>query len=170
MAGAMKVRSTMFDCVRGVCVRVVGVLLGLWGVVVVSGCVQPYSIEGKVVRGDYSAVMVVPSSDPRFNGPGVAGARVHLQENPGRPNRETITQGFSGADGTFELVVDRFGAGWVEMDVGAYVRRDGYAPAFSAFELPRDSYRLLIVLTEGRDFDLGESRNLTDGFEDEMRW
>ena len=135
---------------------------------VLAGCVQPYALRGKVVRGDYSAVMVVPSSDPRFNGEGIAGARVHLQENPGRPNRETVTQTFSQGDGSFELVVDRFGAGWVEMNVGAYVRRDGFAPAFTAFNLPKDSYRLLIVLTEGRDYDMGESRNLTDGFENEL--
>lgn len=132
------------------------------------GCGEPYALRGKVIQGDYSAVMVVPADDPRFDGRGIAGVRLHMQQDPGRPNRETITEAISNEDGSFELIVDRFGAGWAEIDVGVYVRRREYAPAYTSFNLPKESYRLLVVLSPGQDRDLGERRNLTAGFEDEL--
>lgn len=143
-------------------------LLGLFALGLV-GCGEPYQLRGKVISGDYSAVMVVPADDPRFEGEGIAGARLHLQRDPGRPNRITLNEDFSQSDGSFAVEVDKFGAGWAEMDVGLFVRRRGYAPAFSSFNLPWESFRVLVVMTPGRDHDLNESRDLTRGFERELR-
>lgn len=115
-----------------------------------------YHLRGTVVQGASSYIAIVEEDDERLLLPPVEGAALHLQADPGRLQRETIARTASGPDGTFDMKVDKFGAGWLEYDVGLFVRRDGYAPAEHAFELPSESRRIVVVLGRGADRSLDE--------------
>ena len=115
-----------------------------------------YHLKGKVVRGSQSVIMIVDQDDERLNFPAIGGASLHLQQDPGRLQRETLATGVSGPDGTFSMKVDRFGAGWLEYDVGLFVRRDGFTPAELPFRLPDKSRRVLVMMGEGVGRDLSD--------------
>ncbi len=116
-----------------------------------------YTLKGRVVEGDTSYIAVVDSTDPRLNDHGMTGVRLHLQLDPGRMSRKTITRDVSDSDGAFELPVTEVGAGFLEYDVGLFARRAGYSPAETSFRLPPSSKRILIVMARGQDYDQGES-------------
>lgn len=126
-----------------------------------------YALQGRIIRGDYSAVTIVEADDPRLaSGQGIPGVAMHLQHNPGQLNRRTLIRGSSGGDGSFSLPVDLVGAGVFQHDVGLFVRRQGYEPATGYFRLPPKSKRVLIILNHGTDRDLGEDgENLYDEYE-----
>lgn len=126
-----------------------------------AGCSDGYHLRGRVIQGEASYVAVVDPSDPRLTQPGLDGVALHLQMEPGKANRETITRDLSGPGGEFALKVDRFGAGWMEYDVGLFARLPGFNPAQHFFRLPPDSKRVLIMMAPGRDRDLGEERDLS---------
>lgn len=118
-----------------------------------------YALQGRVIRGDYSGVMLVNADDPRLSaGEGLGGVSLHVQQDPGQLNRRTLTRGNSGGDGSFALPIDLFGAGSFNYDIGFFARRQGYDPATGYFRLPPKSKRVLIVMTRGTDRDLGEER------------
>jgi len=128
--------------------------------VVLGGCSSP-SIKGRVVAGEGSYIIVVTSSDPRLSGPGVegvAGASVAVVMDPSRLNRKVIASGVSGPNGEFELPIDEFGAGFLEIDVAVTARKKDHSPAESYFRLPGSSRRLLIVLGPGQDRPTGLER------------
>ena len=130
---------------------------------ILPGCGEGYVLRGRVIQSEISFVTVVDASDPRLNDDtveGIPGVSLHLQMDPGKINRETITREISGPDGGFALHVSNFGAGWMEYDVGLYARKPGQTPAQHFFRLPPDSKRILIMMAPGRDQDLGEDRNL----------
>ncbi len=108
-----------------------------------------YHLKGKVVRGSESVILIVEEGDERMNFPAIAGAALHLQLDPGRLQAETLSTDTSRSDGTFSMKVDKFGAGWLQHDVGLFVRRDGFVPAELPFRLPSKSYRVLVMMTEG---------------------
>lgn len=113
----------------------------------------PHTIHGRVVQGDTSYVMVVDKDDYRLDeaDTGVAGVLLRLQLEPGRINRRTVAEQSSGSDGWFELPVDEFGAGLMELEGGLLARRKGFKSAEGAFMLPGGSKRVLVVLEPGRD-------------------
>ncbi len=119
------------------------------------GC-NGYQLQGKVIRGEYSAVEIVPADDPRLAQPGLPGVSIHLQSDPNKLNRETIARVTSGGDGDFAIPVDLAGAGFLVYDMGLFARKEGYSPAETMFRLPSDRRRVLITLTRGADRDLGE--------------
>lgn len=124
---------------------------------------SPYQLKGKVVRGDYTAVIVTDADDPRFAQEGVPGATLHLQADPGRVNRKTLATGVSEPDGSFALPVSEPGAGLLIFDVGLFARRRGFAPAEGYFQLPPGGSRVLVVMAPGDDRETGERReNLRD--------
>ncbi|MDX2115344.1 MAG: hypothetical protein SFZ24_06950 [Planctomycetota bacterium] len=111
----------------------------------------PHTIKGRVIEGDVSAVMVVDKNDHRLQTPGVPGASLKLIKDPARLEPKIIAEHVSGTDGEFELPVDEFGAGVIEMDVGLLVRHRGHRSAESAFKVPGGGKRVLVMLERGRD-------------------
>ena len=134
---------------------VLGVLVVVGGLV---GC-EGYQLRGKVIRGDYSAIELVPKNDPRLAQAGLSGVSLHLQSDPNRLHRETVARGTSGPDGELRLPVDLVGAGFLMYDVGLFARKEGHAPAESMFRLPGSGKRVLITMAVGQDRDLGEERH-----------
>ncbi len=117
-----------------------------------------YSLQGRVVRGDYSAVEVVDSSDPRLSDPKTAlsGVAVSVQADPNKINRKTLGRAVSARGGEFSLPVDEFGAGVLDYDVGVFARKKGYEPAEGFYKLPGGSRRILITMTPGQDTGTSE--------------
>lgn len=134
-----------------------------------TGC-GGYALQGRVIRGDISAVYLVGKNDPRLTEPGIGlmGAEIHLQQDPGKLNRETLGRTSSDGDGAFSIEVDRVGAGFLDYTVGIFARRKGYEPAMSGgIGLPGPGKRVLIIMTQGTDRDLGEEReNHLDTYRD----
>lgn len=127
-------------------------------VLAMCGC-EGYALRGRVVAGDVSYVAVVDPDDPRLvGGDGLEGVNLHLQSDPGRLNRRTAGRGVSGAAGAIEVPVDLTGAGLLEYEVGLFARRPGYDPATGFFQLPSSKKRVLIVMAQGRDYEIGEER------------
>jgi len=131
--------------------------IGVLALTLASVACSPYTLKGRVIEGDTSYVSVVDETDPRLNDRGLEGVRLHLQMDPGKLSRKSLTRQTTGIDGAFELPVSEFGAGFMEYDVGLFARRAGYSPADGSFRLPPKSKRILIVMNRGRDFDQGET-------------
>jgi hypothetical protein len=127
----------------------------------IGACSDGYVLRGRVIESDTSFIAIVDPADPRLTRPGVPSAQLHLQMDPARANRETITRQVSGLDGEIALRVDRFGAGWMEYDVGLFARKPGFTPAQHFFRLPPKGKRILIMMAPGRDHDLGEERDMS---------
>ena len=128
-----------------------------------------YELQGRVIRGDYTAVMLVDRDDERLStGEGITGVSLHVQQDPAQLNRRTLARGSSMADGSFALPIDLIGAGTFHYDMGVFARRAGYDPASGYFRLPPRSKRVLIVMNFGTDHDLGEERE--DPYEDYERF
>jgi len=128
-----------------------------------AGCLLAacgYTLEGKVVRGDYSSIQIVADDDPRLEQRGIPGVRLHLQSDPNKLQRETVARTTTGSAGEINIPVDLAGAGFLLYDFGLYARKQGYAPAELLFRLPAKSRRVLITLAPGDDRDLGEERDL----------
>lgn len=132
------------------------VTLALAGVSAVSSC--SYSLQGRVVRGDYSAVEIVDSGDPRLNDPKTAlsGVSVSVQGDPNKLNRKSLGRAVSSRGGDFSMPVDEFGAGLLDYDIGVFARKKGYEPAEGFYKLPGGSRRLLITMTPGEDVPTSE--------------
>lgn len=123
---------------------------------VLGGC-SPHTLRGRVIQGDVSYISFVDGSDPRLleearDITGVPGVTLTLTLDPGRISRDRVAVLASGPDGEFELPVDRFGAGLIQMEMGLTARRSGFQSAETVFTLPlRGGSRLLVVLAPGRD-------------------
>lgn len=76
-----------------------------------GGC--DYTIRGRVVQSDMSIVQWVPEGSPLPGAP-VQGATVSIVRDPNGMSPTTAGQTTTGADGSFALKVDGFGAGWME--------------------------------------------------------
>ncbi|MFI4853643.1 MAG: hypothetical protein ACIAQF_01535 [Phycisphaerales bacterium JB065] len=128
-----------------------------------------YQLQGRVIRGDYSAVMLVDADDDRLStGEGIAGVALHVQQDPAQLNRRTLVRGNSMSDGAFALPIELIGAGTFHYDIGVFARRKGYEPTSGYFRLPPKSKRVLVVMNFGNDHDLGEERE--DPYEDYERF
>jgi len=116
------------------------------------GACSPYTITGRVVRGEASYMMLVEEGDPRLEEPGIADVQMKLTIEPGKIERKVVAQELSGPEGEVALPVDEIGAGLLNMMAGVAARKKGFAPAEGTFFLPRDDKtRLLIVMAPGWD-------------------
>src|SRR5690554_7412722 len=80
-----------------------------------GGCESAgYTLKGKVISGGFTDIEVVDGDDSRFDGPGVADARILIHRDPGTLKQELIATGRSGSDGTFAIPISAFGAGWMD--------------------------------------------------------
>lgn len=133
------------------------ILVSMTLILLQVGC-SSYTLQGKVVEGTMSRVLVVGADDPRFARPGIAGVKIDVVNDPDRLSREYVGGDLSMEDGTFIIPVDLFGAGTLEYDtlINAYL--GGFDPARTTVALPPSNRRLLIVLAPGfaaqpKDFD-----------------
>jgi hypothetical protein len=115
---------------------------------VTSGCGAGYVLRGQVIESGYSAMHVVGVDEEL--GAGVEGVRINLYRDPGRLNQELVASGTSRADGTFEIPVAAFGAGWMDEVWMIETQRSGYGNADSIMRLPGVRQRLVITLAPGR--------------------
>lgn len=114
-----------------------------------AGC-QGYRLEGKVVSGLTSSVVMVDKNDPRLNEPGLQGVLVDVTIEPNELRPKNIGADVTDGDGFFGLPVRETGAGLLEYDASVVATRKGYKTLFWEFRLPPSNQRMLIIMEEGR--------------------
>ena len=114
------------------------------------GC-SPYQIEGLVVPGGRSEVLVLDEHDQRLTAEGIAGATVALTVDPSSIDPRPIAQVVTDGEGRFVIPIDEFGAGLLEYQVAVCCRVRGYERAYQVLQMPSRRRRLLIVMAAGRD-------------------
>ncbi len=116
----------------------------------VTGC-GGYALNGRVVEGGTSQVLVVRSDDPRLAGPPIADATVRLMLDPRSLGGEPLGTVRTGEDGRFTTSVDAIGAGSLEYEVLIEVRADKRASAHQIMPLPARDRVVLVILASGKD-------------------
>jgi len=117
---------------------------------IAAGC-NSYVLKGKVIHGEISIVAVVPDTDPRLQGEGLANAQIRLENDPEKLRREIVGEAVSGANGDFSIPFKKVAGNLLMYDVGLTGRKQGYRPATLNFRLPPAGRRILIILTPGPD-------------------
>jgi hypothetical protein len=126
-------------------------------VAVLSGC--GYHLAGRVVEGGFDSVDMLPRSQAEdVGGAPVAGAMVELYRDPQTPKRKLVGTARTDDRGEFTLVMQDFGAGWMEERWLVRVRRNGFKGAEQSIELPGspDGWRMVGTLTRGRAVPFSE--------------
>ena len=133
-------------------------LLGL--LLVVAGGCGGYTLQGQAISGQYNAVELVPSDDPRFDGPGLSGVRIEAIRDPESLGRSVAASTMSGGNGRINLVIGEFGAGWMaeEWDLRASMGSDHFAQRRMALPGKGSDLRLLVVVAPGT----GDARSSMD--------
>jgi hypothetical protein len=120
-------------------------------VVVMSGC--GYHLSGRVVEGGFDSIDMLPRSQAdAADGAPVAGATIELYRDPQTPKRKLVGTGRSDERGEFTIVLQDFGAGWMEERWLVRIRRNGFKGAEQSVELPGspDGWRMVGTLSRGR--------------------
>ena len=114
-------------------------------------CGCGYTLRGKVVRGETSAVEIVHEIDPRYKVSGINGAEVIVRRDPKSINPEMVGRDRSGSEGEFTIRIGEFGAGWMEEEWLVQARLTGFqnASALTKFPEKGSKWRLLITLAPG---------------------
>lgn len=114
---------------------------------VCAGCA--YTLEGRALEGPGNAE-VVATADGDMGGKPVAGVRVDLIRDHANMNRTQVATAVSGKDGRFKLVVDAFGAGWMEEEWLVRASRSGYQNVETTLRLPGSTGGKLMLVTVAR--------------------
>jgi len=124
---------------------------GLAGIALLGGCSSGYALRGKVVEGGISTIAAVDRADDRLAEQGVGDVQIRVYRDPGRLSQELAATGVSHADGSFEIAISAFGAGWMDEEWLIQTYREGYANAETVMRLPGDTVRrpVLIQLRRG---------------------
>ena len=126
-------------------------------VVALSGC--GYHLSGRVVEGGFDSVDVLPRSQAEdVGGAPVGGAMVELYRDPQTPKRKLVGTARTDERGEFTMVLQDFGAGWMEERWLVRIRRNGFKGAEQSVELPGspDGWRVVGTLTRGRAVPFSE--------------
>lgn len=113
-----------------------------------------YRIRGVVMEGEYGLVQFVDPANPVFNwGKRVGGATVEVFRDHDHLNRSLAAKARTLPDGSFDLPLDAFGAGWMEETWEIRGSAPGFHRAAEIMALPRNpsGRLLLIVLQRGVD-------------------
>lgn len=111
----------------------------------------PHKLEGFVVRGPASQVIVTDRSDARIKQEPLAGATIQVTIDPQSLGRRTLPVVRSGPDGSFAVPIDEVGAGLLEYPVLIVIRKVNHDTAASELYLPSGFKCLLVVLKPGKD-------------------
>jgi hypothetical protein len=126
-------------------------------VAVLSGC--GYHLSGRVVEGGFDSVDMLPRSQAEdVGGAPVAGASIELYRDPQSPKRRLVGTARTDDRGDFTIVLQDFGAGWMEERWLVRIRRNGFRGAEQSVELPMspDGWRMVGTLTRGRAVPFSE--------------
>lgn len=117
-----------------------GVLATLLGLV---GCTTGRTVEGKVIDGPASILLVADEKDSRVKGPGVGLATLELRGRGAGDSERVIQEAKSKPDGSFEISFH----GLTMHEEGVFVcTRPGYAPVRGKFVVPDEGRTVLIVM------------------------
>lgn len=107
-----------------------------------AGCAGS-RVRGKVVEGDVSYIIVAPSSDPRFSGEGLEGAKVSI-----RITRDGVerARGTDESDklGRFNIPIEGLSA--LADKIELEISREGRVPARGTIALPAADRAVLVLL------------------------
>lgn len=130
------------------CKAIALTLLGLILCAALTAC-SGYRIEGKVVAGLTSAVVVVDHNDPRLEQPGIEGATIDVTLDPESMAPKRIGADVSDMQGNFGLPVNEPGAGLLEYEMALSVQAKGHKDLWWTMQLPGSKKRLLIIIEAG---------------------
>lgn len=114
---------------------------------VAAGCAS-HRVRGRVVEGDFDFITVVSGSDSRLAAPGIGSTRITFTRDAGRLNAEQVGSGVSDPEGSFDIELDAFGAGWLSEEwlVRAVRSRFGFAEGSVRLPKPHSGEQLLITI------------------------
>jgi hypothetical protein len=108
-----------------------------------------YTLSGKVISGAYSDLEITSADDSRFSETGVGQVKIMVHRDPLTLNQKLQATGRSHTDGTFEIPISGFGAGWMDETWLIEVERGGYSSGQMIMRLPTGSSKLLITVSKG---------------------
>jgi hypothetical protein len=116
-----------------------------------AGCSTKYPITGRAVAGEFGAAMFVSADDELLELPGLAYAEIRIYRDPTKPNRQQVAAGRTGPRGEIDMMLTKFGAGWMIEQWAIQVVKPGYETVESLVTLPKkkDLKQLLIVMPRG---------------------
>lgn len=115
-----------------------------------GGCAA-YKLQGTVIEGKQSQIMVVNQSDPRLAQRGLGGVAITVTQSPKSLGRKVVGRGQSDGRGHFSIPISTFGAGFLEYQMGILARRSAHRPAVRDMLLPGSDKRLLIEMAPGHN-------------------
>ena len=128
---------------------------------------EPYTLRGRVIEGDYSAITFVPADDPRLGVRGIASVKLVLHRDADKSWPTRFGQTISGPAGEIHFPVDTFGAGWMieQWLIEAY--KPGYETGQLITALPakKADQRLLIMMAPGPSTPLRPENELWEQYE-----
>ena len=92
-------------------------LLLLASMILFVGCSTHPALKGRVVEtgnGSMEFISIQEGDPGMIAGRGVTGARIEIVRDPKGLNRKVVARGSSQQDGTFNIPIEAFGAGWME--------------------------------------------------------
>lgn len=133
------------------------------GLITLGGCAAGRTVEGKVIDGPASILLVADAKDARVKGPGVGEATLELRGRGAGDQERVISEVKSKPDGTFVLPF----AGLTMHEDGWFVcTRPGFAPVRGKFSIPDEGRTLLFVMRrtsrEGGDVPSSEHAAVPD--------
>lgn len=125
---------------------VLAILLGFG----LAGC-ESYSLQGVVVEGKTSQVLIVDKDDSRLGMPGLRDARIDVTLDPRtiKPMRQSPM--LTADDGRFTMPINESGAGFLEYEAAMVVQHEGFAHIEHTMKLPGSGKRVLIIMKPGDD-------------------
>jgi hypothetical protein len=136
-----------------------------------------HRVRGRVVEGDFDFIAVVSGSDSRLASPGIGSTRITFTRDPGRLNAQQVGSGVSDPEGSFDIEIDAFGAGWMSEEwlVRAVRSRFGFAEGTVRLPKPHSDEQLLITIRraspeEVLDFERRPSGRGEDLYREAEQW
>ena len=126
-------------------------------------------LTGRVIRGNAGFTSFVTPSQ-LVDGKPVSGAQIMIFRDPDNPiNREMVAKTVSNANGDFTLVIDRFGAGWMDEQWEFRVDRPPYDRLETVERLPSAKAELGLLISlrpgTGEYDDAWEREDLIEQYE-----
>jgi hypothetical protein len=124
---------------------VLAVLIGFG----LTGC-ESYSLQGVVVEGKSSQVLVVDKNDSRLGMPGLRDARIDVTIDPRtiNPRKQAV---LTVEDGRFSMPINESGAGFLEYEAAMVIQHEGFVHIEHTMKLPGNNKRVLIIMKPGDD-------------------
>ncbi len=145
--------------------KLLGVLIAV--VSVLGGC-GSYVIEGQVIRDGYPDISFVSSGEKVQSNNSIPAASISIFRDPDSLGREQVGTAKSRTDGTFNLTVDSFGAGFLEEKFSIRAVRNGYDDVEVTLRLPGSpgGKRLIVRMVPGASGGIhDEKQRILDQYE-----